>query len=249
MLSIEEAKKMIEKKEGKPFKPQPKISAPTEEKRSVGLTSSNSSKKLGEDLSTDKKALGKIIAYNSTRVDEFVSNVSVSSFNNGLMKEASTIPNIELKRRRTNKELTSLFENNNELYKKAMKISRDYLRKKSDASASDIKLKETCRSLAESEDNNNIEKKEGEAGNAIKSQQASKVNAKTKLLKNKRKRDVEEFTIEENCLLDKLTKYLKFISLNLSDNLIISEKETIERVMSYFDKLQLPNPIETLKVK
>lgn len=58
MLSIEEAKKMIEKKDGKPFKPLPKIISSVDGKN-TGHISSSSSKKLGEELSTEKKAIGK----------------------------------------------------------------------------------------------------------------------------------------------------------------------------------------------
>lgn len=131
-----------------------------------------------------------------------------------------------------------------------MKISRDYLRKKSDASVeSDSKIREADHSFAESDDNRNDKNDPVESMDAAKPGQPSRVITKRNLLKNKRKRDYEEFTIEENCLLDKLTKYLKFICTNFNENLVFSEKDTLERVITYFDKFQLPKPIETLKVR
>lgn len=122
-----------------------------------------------------------------------------------------------------------------------MKISRDYIRKKSDASASADKPKEV--SLSE------IDSQEVKVNKKDNSKSQTKGNLKQDLLKNKRKRDTDQFTVDEDCLLGKISRYLKYIcSKHKDENIIQAEKETIESVMTYLDKLKLPNPIETLKV-
>lgn len=67
------------------------------------------------------------------------------------------------------------------------------------------------------------------------------------MLHGKRKRE-NSIQLDENCLIWKIAKYLKYVTQHVNPKTELSERETLDKIVSYLTSKEIENPIETLKV-
>ena len=90
--------------------------------------------------------------------------------------------------------------------------------------------------------------KKRKQSDSIDNSNKSKMNQNTKFLNTKRVRE-NLSNCKEGTLLNKISKYMKYICQSFTEETEVKEKETLLRVFSYFLKYKIESPIETLKVR
>lgn len=218
-LSVEEAKAMFDKKESASVKHHPPKEILKKEKAILVRT----------NLEEEKNKIGKA---ERAYILAQAKNLELNRFSKVKIINEDSQKDTQSGEANSNKLMTFL-ESNAELNKKSIKIGREYFQK----------ICNINESVKDDDSNDNTDKSKINILN-----QVAHAVVKLQFLKSKRKRDEEELSEEENVLLEKITLYLNFTCQNYEDDLIENEKESLMKVISYFDEFKLPNPIDILKV-